>query len=291
MAMPRDIAAIDLQMNVPTSEHNSEGYSVFAPLLRDRESRESYTMPAQHLFKDVPNLGKEKGDYVHAMVREMDRFNIEKGLIGVSDRFEHFDLVKGQYADRFILGTQVDPNGGVDEIRRVKRLVGEHGIKAVTFFPAGSYPQVPINGKELYPIYAMCCELDLPILINCGVPGPRLPMATQKVELIDEVCWFFPELKFIMRHGAEPWVDLAVKLMLKYPNLYYCTSAFAPKYYPKAIVDFANTRGADKIMYAGYFPAGLSLERIFRELEAVPFKDEVWPKFLRGNAARVFGLE
>lgn len=290
MAMPKDIRAIDLQMNVPTSEHNSEGYGVFAPLLRDRESRETYTMPAQHLFKDVPNLGAETGDYVHAMVREMDRFNIQCGLIGVSDRFEHFDLVKGRYADRFILGTQVDPNGGMDELRRIRRYVSEHGIRAVTYFPAGSYPQVPINGKEMYPVYALCCELDLPILINCGVPGPRLPMATQKVELIDEVCWFFPELKFIMRHGAEPWVELAVKLMLKYPNLYYCTSAFAPKYYPKAIIDFANSRGSDKIMYAGYFPAGLSLERIFRELEDVPFKDEVWPKFLRGNAAAVFGL-
>ena len=36
---------------------------------------------------------------------------------------------------------------------------------------------------------------------------------------------------------------------------------------------------------------GLSLERIFRELPSVPFKDEVWPKFLYGNAARILGLE
>jgi predicted TIM-barrel fold metal-dependent hydrolase len=93
-----------------------------------------------------------------------------------------------------------------------------------------------------------------------------------------------------MRHGAEPWTDLAVKLMLKYPNLSYMTSAFAPKYYPKAIIDYANHRGADRIMYAGYFPMGLSLERIFRELPEVPFVDHVWPKFLRENAVRVFGL-
>jgi predicted TIM-barrel fold metal-dependent hydrolase len=66
------------------------------------------------------------------------------------------------------------------------------------------------------------------------------------------------------------------------------TSAFAPKHYPKDIVHFANTRGADKIMYAGYFPMGLSLERIFCDMPNVPFKDEVWPKFLRENAKRVF---
>ena len=76
--------------------------------------------------------------------------------------------------------------------------------------------------------------------------------------------------------------------MLKYENLYYMTSAFAPKHYPKDIINFANTRGADKIMYAGYFPMGLSLERIFGDMPDVPFKDEVWPKFLRENAKRVF---
>jgi predicted TIM-barrel fold metal-dependent hydrolase len=43
-------------------------------------------------------------------------------------------------------------------------------------------------------------------------------------------------------------------------------------------------------MYAGYFPMGLSLQRIFAELPNVPLRDDVWPKFLRHNAARVFGL-
>ena len=123
-----------------------------------------------------------------------------------------------------------------------------------------------------------------------GVPGPRLKMAPQRVELIDQVMYDFPELVFVTRHGCEPWEDLAVKLMLKWPGLHYSTSAFAPKYYPKAIVDYANTRGADKIIYAGYFPMGLSLERIVTELRDVPFQDDVWPKFLRHNAARVLGL-
>ncbi len=31
----------------------------------------------------------------------------------------------------------------------------------------------------------------------------------------DQVCYDFPDLRIVMRHGAEPWQDLAVKLMLK----------------------------------------------------------------------------
>jgi len=45
------------------------------------------------------------------------------------------------------------------------------------------------------------------------------------------------------------------------------------------------------VLYAGYFPMGLSLERIFRELPNVDLNDDVWPKFLYGNAARILGLE
>jgi predicted TIM-barrel fold metal-dependent hydrolase len=178
----------------------------------------------------------------------------------------------------------------MDEVRKIRRLKEQFDIKAVTGFPSGLCPQVPVNDKKWYPIYAALIDLDIPFCPCMGVPGPRLPMGPQKVELIDEVCWFFPELKIVMRHGCEPWTELAWKLMLKYPNLYYMTSAFTPKYYPKDIIHYANTRGSDKIMYAGYYPMGISLERIFKEMPAVPFKDEVWPKFLSENAKRVFKL-
>ena len=151
----------------------------------------------------------------------------------------------------------------MDAVAQIVAPARDARVKAATAFPAGFNPQVPINDKKFYPIYAKCIELDIPICVCAGVPGPRVPCACQKAGCIDEVCWFFPELKFVTRHGCEPWADLAVKLLLKWPNLYYSTSAFAPQYYPKAIIDFANTRGADKVMYAGYFPMGLSLERIF----------------------------
>ena len=289
MAAPKNIQVIDLMINIPTDEHNAAGYAAFRAMQRDEESLKNFQMPAQYMFKNVPSLGADPSKFVDAVVAEMDKHNIGIAMIPLGDALRHPEVGE-RFADRFVFSSAVDPNKGMEEVRRIRQAHREHGIKALTYFPAASLPQVAINDKEMYPIYAVAVDLDLPIIVNVGVPGPRLPMRTQHVELVDEVCWFFPELKFVMRHGAEPWVDLAVKLMLKYPNLYYCTSAFAPKHYPKEIIDYANKRGADKIMYAGYFPAGLSLDRIFAELDGVPFKDEVWPKFLRENAARVFKL-
>lgn len=287
--MPAGIGVIDLMLNVP-GEDQSGWYDFMRPLFLDEESRKTFEMPAEYMFKDIPKTAK-KDDYVAYTVAEMDKVGIERAMLGIDDGNDVAKAALGRYPQRFFCSYHANPNRGMDEVRKIERMKREHHIKAVTAFPCGLCPQVPINDKKWYPIYAKCVELGLPFACCVGVPGPRLPMDAQKVEYIDEVCWFFPELRFVMRHGAEPWTDLAVKLMLKYPNLSYMTSAFAPKHYPKAIIDYANTRGADKIMYAGYFPMGLSLERIFREMPGVPFRDEVWPKFLRENAICVFGLD
>lgn len=289
MPFPKDQPVIDLMFGIAVSEDNSEWYEEFKPLLMDEESRSLFKMPAQYMFKDIPKASGV-GDKVEWTVAQMDRFNIKRVLTGFDERSEAIRDAKQRFPDRFMFELTLNPNRGMDEIRRIRAAKRDHGIVAVSVFPSGLNPQCPINDKRMYPIYATCVEENLPIFVNAGVPGPRIPFGAQHVELIDEVCWFFPELKFIMRHGAEPWEELAVKLMLKYPNLYYTTSAFAPKHYPKAIIDFMNKRGSDKVLYSGYFPMGLSLDRIFADFEQLPLRDEVWPKFLYENAARLFGL-
>ncbi len=290
MNYPAQPHIVDLMMGIPVSETNEEWYNSFLPLLKDRESVKQFMMPAQYMFKKVPKLeGTE--DYVGFLVDQLDKYQIDVAMVGYFEGSNAAESASRFYSDRFVFDFPVDPNQGVAAVRAIRRAHEEFGIKAVSVFPCGCNPQVPIDDRRMWLIYGICCELDLPILVNVGVPGPRVPMAPQKVELVDEVCFHFPELKFVMRHGGEPWAELAIKLMLKWPNLYYSTSAFAPKHYPESIMSYLNTRGTDKIMYAGYYPMGLSLERIFADLPNVPIKDETtWQKFLGGNARRVFKL-
>ncbi len=293
--MPTDVGVIDLMMSLPEGS-KKQWYAFLRKGFMDSESGEM-EFPVEYMFKDVPKDIDADADPLAVVLGEMDHFGIERAMLGVGtltgERGERNQTLRAlrEHPDRFFASYEVEPNRGMDGVRDLVRAFETLGIKAATAFPAGMVPQVPINDKKFFPLYAKCIELDIPICITTGVPGPRVPMACQKTELLDEVCWFFPELKVVMRHGAEPWDRLAMKLMLKWPNLYYSTSAFAPKYYPKPIIDYANTRGADKVMYAGYFPMGLSLERIFKELPDVPFRDHVWPKFLRENAIRVFKLD
>ena len=287
MAMPSGIGIVDTFFDLPP-ENRTAWATDFGALFRDAESKTgAMDHAAGFLFKDPPKITRS-GDPIGDTLREMDRFGIEKALIRVNDDLSAQAVT--HHRDRFLGQLYIDPNQGMDTVRALTRAHERFGIVGASFFPSGQNPPVPINDKRAYPVYAKCVDLDIAIFINAGVPGPRIRMDTQHVELVDEVCWFFPELRVVLRHGGEPWTDLAVKLMLKWPNLYYSTSAFAPKHYPKDIVAFANSRGADKIIYAGYYPSGLTLDRIFAEMQNVPFKDHVWPKFLRENALKVLKL-
>jgi predicted TIM-barrel fold metal-dependent hydrolase len=287
MGMPRDVGAVDLMIAFPHADANIDDYT-FRSLLRDEGSADM-VFPVEYIFHDVPNQLPEGNDPVEVTLAEMDKCGVAIGLLGGLDETSRRAL--REHPDRFRAGIHVDPNDITGSVRQIRRAHDEFNIKAVQSFPAGCVPQVPVSDRRYYPVYQTCIDLDIPMITNAGVPGPRVPMDCQHVRHFDDVCYDFPELRIVMRHGAEPWEDLAVKLMLKWPGLYYMTSAFAPKYYPKAIIDYANTRGADKIMYAGYYPMGISLERTFNEMPDVPFRDHVWPKFLRENAMRVFKLD
>lgn len=288
MGMPKDIGIIDCMLGIPEAEDRGEWFASFRPLIKDKQTLEQFSMPAQYMFKDIPASGKQD-DYTAWVVEQMDANGIERALVGWNDN-ETSRRAKERFGDRFFFDLPIDPNGGLTKSGAFAGSMPKSGFRRSAAFRRERCRRWRSITNTCSPS-TLACELDIPFCVNAGVPGPRIPMDTQKVERIDEVCWYFPDLKLVMRHGAEPWEELAVKLMLKYPNLYYSTSAFAPKHYPKAIIDYANTRGAEKIIYAGYFPMGLSLDRIMRDMPGVPFKDEVWPKFLRENAIRVFGLE
>jgi len=285
MPMPTDIGIVDTMISFPAQDFKQ--YDFIREQLKDGSTDMDF--PVEYMFKNVPKELYGADDPVSITLHEMDRFGIEIGLIGCEDEVSQKALT--DHPDRFVPSGHVDPNRGMDGIRHMVEQYERYGVRAFGCFPAGYLPQVPINDAKMYPIYAKCVELDVPIFVCAGVPGPRFPMACQHVELIDQVMYDFPELVFVTRHGCEPWEKLAMKLMLKWPNLHYSTSAFAPKYYPEEIVDYANTRGADRIIYAGYFPMGLSLERIMGDMPHVRFKDDVWPKFLRDNARRVLKLD
>lgn len=239
---------------------------------------EDYFRKGESMFKDYS---------IAELLDIMDRNNVEKCIISANAHalIPRITEFVEKRPDRFTLSVWLDPHTGMKGVRDLE--------SAVRNFPVSLARVVPFmvnlapNDKAYYPIYAKCIELDLPISCNTGIPGPPMPGEVQNPMYLDEVCLFFPELKICMAHGADPWWGVAIRLMIKYKNLYMKTSAYAPKYFPPELINFMNTRGQDKIIFASDHPV-LTIERCVQEARQLVLREGVMEKFLYTNAQKLF---
>lgn len=264
--------------------------------LRDESSRSAWPSSdiVGHLFKkdDATKERYHQSETIKGLVAELDAHGIGRAGIPLAPNtpMEIFDEI-ADLDGRLFVSLRANPHDGMRAVRSIETLCSRYAfIRSVSLTPFQIYPFIPPNSKEFYPIYAKCAELDRAVYINVGFPAPRVPAWTQDPIHLDEVCWFFPELTVVMRHGGMPWVDTCVQMLLRWPNLYYATTAIAPRYYPEQILQFACSRGKDKIIWAGYWPL-LPYHRVFDELSAMPIADDVLPRLLGGNAVRAFRLD
>jgi predicted TIM-barrel fold metal-dependent hydrolase len=173
-------------------------------------------------------------------------------------------------------------------VRTLESFVKDNPVAYATVGPSfwgdGMYPP---DDAVYFPLYTKCCELDLPLCINTGLPGPPIPGEVQNPIHLDRVCVRFPELKLCMIHGADPWWDTAIRLMIKYRNLHLMTSAWSPKRLPESLLHYLRTRGTSRILFASDYPV-LSMQRVLGEAANLDLSDEVRDAWLYRNAARLF---
>ena len=72
MGFNKDIFTVDLMLGIPEKEDRSDWYTFMEPLLRDEESKTMFKMPAQYMFKDIPETGSHD-DFVQYALGEMDK--------------------------------------------------------------------------------------------------------------------------------------------------------------------------------------------------------------------------
>jgi predicted TIM-barrel fold metal-dependent hydrolase len=222
-----------------------------------------------------------------ALIAQMDAAGVERAVLSISVQAPQpgvLDCVK-QYPERFFLAAICDPTAHMKTCWALEALVAEQPVVMARVVPF-MHDLAP-NHRDYYPLYAKCCDLDLPISINTGIPGPPMPGECQHPMHLDRVCLDFPKLRVCMAHGADPWWSVALRLMLKYRGLHLMTSAFAPKYFPPELIHFMNTRGQDKILYASDHPV-LGMERCLSEARQLDLREGVLAKFLRHNAETLF---
>jgi predicted TIM-barrel fold metal-dependent hydrolase len=190
-----------------------------------------------------------------------------------------------KYPSRFIGQAMLDPMGAMRAVRQLERSVKEFGFKAAAIMPSniGLPPDHPLY----YPMYVKCIELDIPLTINLGVPGPMRLARTQRPLDLDEILLTFPELKLVATHVGHPWHLEVIALMQRHKNFYLMTSAFSPKRLPAELLEYMDRRGRDKVMWATDYSL-MPFDRTGAEGRELPIADDAKENYLRNNCLRVF---
>ncbi len=255
-------------------------------------------------MKDLEYMTRVKEDYFKAgdsffkspelpeLLDDMDANGVDRAIlmtrVGATDDDRAVRFATAE-PDRFALAI-----GGFNllkpmkAVRSLESFVADHPVAYATVGPSfwgdGMYPP---TDAVYYPLYTKCCELDLPLCLNTGIPGPPLPGEVQHPMHLDRVCIRFPELRLCMIHGADPWWDTAIRLLLKYRNLRLMTSAWSPKRLPESLLHYMRTRGTDRVIFASDYPV-LSMERCIGEARALDLPAPVLEAWLHGNAEAFF---
>ena len=200
-----------------------------------------------------------------------------------------------EFPDTFIGFASVDPWKGKQAEVELERAIRELGLKGVKFHPQAQafFP----NDRRFYPLWEKCVELGVPALFHMGTTafgagpggdGIRLKYS-RPIPYIDDLAADFPELIIIGAHPAWPWQDEMIAVAMHKANVYIDLSGWSPKYFPPALIRYANTLLQDKCMFGSDGPF-IKPERWLEDFAKADFKDSVRRKILYENARRVLNL-
>jgi predicted TIM-barrel fold metal-dependent hydrolase len=117
----------------------------------------------------------------------------------------------------------LDPRRGKEGLDELERAVKEKNCGGWKMYPPnGFYP----DNEEFYPYYELCTELDVPVVIHQGFTSRFKHIKYGQPVHVDSVAVDFPRLKIVLAHVGVPWVDEALTIAAKNPNVYVDVSGW-----------------------------------------------------------------
>src|SRR6202042_620679 len=115
---------------------------------------------------------------------------------------------------------------------------------------------IAANDRALYPAYALCQSLGIPVVVHCGTstfPGSMNSVADPV--LLDEPLRDFPRLDFVLAHGGRGWwYDAAAFLALTNPHVWIELSGLPPSRLPEYYAKHNWNRLTRRMIFATDWP-------------------------------------
>lgn len=240
--------------------------------------------------------GYENGD---AMIAAMDAAGIETVLATdllawsytrqtrfAMDSTSQIEALSKEYPGRIYGLADYDPFNIRASLEKVEKDCTERGFKGVYIHIYGY--DIGLDSRKMYPLYAMCEALGITVSMQIGHVLEAMPSEHGRPLQLDRIACDFPDLTMVGTHTGWPWVDEALAVTIKWPNVYLSTSAWLPKYFSPAFLQFMKSRvGSEKILFGSN---GLSWERYMQQWGELGLREDSAHAMLVDNPKRVFGV-
>jgi predicted TIM-barrel fold metal-dependent hydrolase len=227
----------------------------------------------------------------HVVVKARDN----ETTFGLKVRNEDVAAFCRAHGPRFVGFAGVDPHKGMAAVRELEVAVREYGLRGLNLqcFEL----KLAINDKRMYPLYAKCVELDIPVNIHCGINFSTASLMDYGRPIyLDEVMQHFPELRVCASPPGWPWIEELIGVAWRHQNVHIGIVAVRPKLLSqpdsgyRALLTYGTRMLQDRILTGTAYPMQ-PVAQAYAEYDALELPDAVRRKWMGENAARFLGLD
>lgn len=232
------------------------------------------------------------------MLQQMDAAGIERAFIpqartgsyggrraAVDTALEDVLEFTSAHPDRFVGLAGYNPFLISESLHELQVAVVQHGFRGA-FAQIEGY-DLPLHDRRMYPLYAKCAELGVPVVLRAGIVADAAPSDCARPIYLDRIASDFPELTIIAAQTGWAWSQELVCVCAKWPNIVLGLDGSALDCVRSEALEFLVGQGRKRCLWGSN---GMPWTESLRLLAALGLPEDITRAILRDNALAVFAL-
>lgn len=318
--MYQDLHVIDFHSHFPTNRPWFEGMTGGKDWRQeyvDRVGERRAKIAREHamaynrewrLAWDFPAPEQERPDdetQADRWAAEIDKYGLRAVAFVTGGGNDHLASIVARYQDQFIgfAHHYLFAENAAEELKRAVTQLGLRGYKLLA-------PTLdrPIEDPDGYPVWEMCAELDIPVLVHFGIQGSGGGIAWHEninPLKLHNVAKDFPDVTFVIPHFGCAWMRETLQLCWACRNV--CIDTSGSNQWIKWVEGdltvkqlfrkYMETIGPERIIFgsdSSWFPRGFAIRYLqdqIRDTRDLGLHRDDLQLIFGGNAARLFKID
>jgi predicted TIM-barrel fold metal-dependent hydrolase len=316
-SMYKDLKIIDFHAHFPTTKPWFQGMGHDPATYRERRGQrradiaDGYAQAYRVAWRkewdfDAPETNPPDDEtQADRWAQEVDKYGLRAVAFVTGGGNENLARVIQRYPDKFVGFAHHYPFTD-DAVEKLKIAVTDYGFRGYKLLA----PMLdrPIEDEAAYPVWEMCAELEIPVLIHFGIQGGGGGIAWHEninPLKLHNVAKDFPDVAFVVPHFGCAWIRETLQLCWACRNVHVDTSGsnqwikwvdgdWTTK---KLFRKYMETIGPERIIFgtdSSYFPRGFAIRYLqdqIRDCRELNMSHAQMEMIFAGNAARLLKFD